>query len=115
MLSLSVSNSWPIHQLDVKNAFLHGDLNETVYMHQPTGFIDPRFPKHVCLLKRSLYGLKQAPMAWFNQLKQHLVTHGFRECQSNTLLFVHLSSYAIVYIVVYVDDLIIIGTYLQFI
>ncbi|GKF03070.1 ribonuclease H-like domain-containing protein [Tanacetum coccineum] len=61
VLSLAVSRQWPIHQLDVKNSFLNGDLSETVYMHQPHGFVDSRYPNHVCLLQRSLYGLKQAP------------------------------------------------------
>ncbi|GJU23625.1 ribonuclease H-like domain-containing protein [Tanacetum coccineum] len=65
VLSLDVSRQWPIHQLDVKNAFLNGDLSEIVYMHQPPSFDDSRYPNHVCLLQRSLYGLKQARRAWF--------------------------------------------------
>ncbi|GJZ35561.1 ribonuclease H-like domain-containing protein [Tanacetum coccineum] len=65
VLSLAVSRKWPIHQLEVKNAFLNGDLSETVYMYQSPGFVDARFPNHVCRLQRSLYGLKQAPRAWF--------------------------------------------------
>ncbi|GKD40572.1 ribonuclease H-like domain-containing protein [Tanacetum coccineum] len=63
VLSLDVSRKWTIHQLHVKNAFLNGDLSETVYMHQPPGFVDTRCPNHVCRLQRSLYGLKQTPRA----------------------------------------------------
>ncbi|GKD01861.1 ribonuclease H-like domain-containing protein, partial [Tanacetum coccineum] len=64
-LSLDVSHSWPTHQLDVKNAFLHGHLSEIVYMHQPPRFVDPQRPDYVCHLQRSLYGLKHASRAWF--------------------------------------------------
>lgn len=63
MLSLAISLQWPIHQLDISNAFLHGHLNEEVYMSQPLGFVDSMRPNHVCRLRRSLYGLKQAPRA----------------------------------------------------
>ncbi|GJT47462.1 ribonuclease H-like domain-containing protein [Tanacetum coccineum] len=65
VLILVVFRQWLIHQLDVKNAFLNDDLSKTVYMHQPPGFVDSRYPYHVFLLQRSLYGLKQAPRAWF--------------------------------------------------
>ncbi|GJV99302.1 ribonuclease H-like domain-containing protein [Tanacetum coccineum] len=57
----TASRHWPVHQLDVKNAFLHGDLSKTVYMHQPLGFRDSSHLNYVCLLQRSFYGLKQAP------------------------------------------------------
>ncbi|GJT56611.1 ribonuclease H-like domain-containing protein [Tanacetum coccineum] len=68
VLSLAVSRKWPIHQLDVNNAFLNGDLSETVYMHQPPSFVDVRFSNHVYRLQRSLYGLKKAPRAWFQRI-----------------------------------------------
>ena len=61
VLSITVCNNWTIRQLDVHNAFLHGNLSEEVYMDQPSGFKHPQFPDHLCKLKRSLYGLKQAP------------------------------------------------------
>ena len=65
VLSLVASRHWPIRQLDVKNAFLHGHLDETVYCQQPPDFADSSHPDYVCLLQKSLYGLKQAPRAWY--------------------------------------------------
>nr|GEY92126.1 ribonuclease H-like domain-containing protein [Tanacetum cinerariifolium] len=64
VLNLATSRYWPIHHLDVKNAFLHGNLSETLYMHQPPGFQDHVHLDYVYLLQQSLYGLKQVPRAW---------------------------------------------------
>jgi Reverse transcriptase (RNA-dependent DNA polymerase) len=69
VLSIAVSHNWPLHQLDVNNAFLHGDLHETIFMEQPPGFADPLYPNHVCKLNKTLYELKQALRAWFSKLK----------------------------------------------
>jgi hypothetical protein len=63
VLSLALSRGWPIHQLDVNNAFLHGTLLEVVYCAQLASFEDPAHLEHMCHLNRSLYGLKQAPRA----------------------------------------------------
>ena len=65
--------SWDIQHIDVNNVFLNGDLQETVFMRQPEGFIDHDFPTHLCYLKKALNGLKQAPQAWFDKLKHALL------------------------------------------
>ncbi|KAJ9549313.1 hypothetical protein OSB04_021856 [Centaurea solstitialis] len=106
VLSLATSRSWPIHQLDVKNAFLHGDLRETVYMFQPPGFTDRTNPNYVCRLKKSLYGLKQAPRAWYHRFATYVVTCGFKATTSDTSLFVYKRGNDMAYLLLYVDDII---------
>lgn len=88
ILSLVVLNKWPLHQLDVKNAFLNGNLSDTVYMEQPPGFVDSRFTNHVYRLKKALYGLKQAPRAWFQRISSFLLSIGFSCSQVDPSLFV---------------------------
>ncbi|KAI3518344.1 hypothetical protein L1887_06964 [Cichorium endivia] len=106
VLSLALSKSWSIHQLDVKNAFLHGDLNETVYMHQPLGFRDKSRPDHVCLLKKSLYGLKQASRAWYTRFAEHVTHIGFSQSLSDHSLFIYKHGGNMAYLLLYVDDII---------
>jgi hypothetical protein len=106
VLSLAFSQQWPINQLDVKNAFLHGDLTEDVYSQQPSGFIDPRFPTHVCKLQKSLYGLKQAPRAWFQRFATHARTIGFLASKSDASLFTYHHGPHTAYLLLYVDDII---------
>ncbi|GJZ19653.1 putative ribonuclease H-like domain-containing protein [Tanacetum coccineum] len=83
--------------LDVKNAFLNGDLSETIYMYQPPEFVDPRFPHHVCRLQLSLYGLKQAPRAWFQRFAGYALRVGFslsRFTRDSTGMFLSQKKYA---------------------
>lgn len=103
---LQFSRSWPIHQLDVKNAFLHEDLHETVYMYQPMGFTDATYPNHVCRLWKSLYGLKQAPRAWYDRFSTYITKCGFRSIVSDTSLFVYKQGNEMAYLLLYVDDII---------
>lgn len=108
VLTIALSKSWSIHQLDVQNAFLHGDLHETVYMHQPLGFRDPHHPDYVCRLKKSLYGLKQAPRAWYQRFADYVTTIGFRLSTSDHSLFIYRQQSDMAYILLYVDDIILI-------
>jgi len=109
VLSLAVTNNWPIRQLDVQNAFLHGDLQEAVYMTQPPGFIHPLKPHHVCHLRKALYGLKQAPRAWYSRLSSTLNEMGFRRSHADTSLFIHNMGSEFIYILIYVDDILVTG------
>ncbi|GJU28338.1 ribonuclease H-like domain-containing protein, partial [Tanacetum coccineum] len=106
VLSLAASRHWPIHQLDVKNAFLHGDLSETVYMHQPLGFRDSVHPDYVCLLQRSLYGLKQAPRAWFQRFASYITRVGFSHSRCDSSLFIYRHGTDTAYLLLYVDDIV---------
>ncbi|CAM8962810.1 unnamed protein product [Rhodiola kirilowii] len=110
VLTIALTRGWHLHQVDINNAFLNGDLSERVYMAQPPGFIDHARPDHVCLHKKALYGLKQAPRAWFTKLGSFLIHHGFQSCKSDTSLFIRHSGASVLYILVYVDDLIITGS-----
>ena len=115
IIALAVHFGWPLRQLDVSNAFLHGTLEEEVFMEQPPGFIDSHHPTHVCKLKKSIYGLKQAPRAWFHRLSQSLVALGFTESRVDYSLFTFHTSHAHIFVLIYVDDIIVTGTHPSFI
>ena len=106
VLSIALSQSWSIHQLDVKNVFLHGNLTEIVYVHQSLGFRDPARPDHVCFLCKSLYGLKQAPRAWYQWFANFMTTIGFSNSISVNSLFVYRHGSHIAYLLLYVNDII---------
>jgi Reverse transcriptase (RNA-dependent DNA polymerase)/gag-polypeptide of LTR copia-type/GAG-pre-integrase domain len=109
VLTIALSQNWHLQQLDVNNAFLHGDLQETVYMEQPPGFTDQNHPSYVCKLKKALYGLKQAPRAWFSKLKHFLLSHQFKGSQADNSLFIYSSGNIVIYLLVYVDDILLTG------
>ena len=109
VLHTTTVNKWKIRQLDVKNAFLHGDLTETVYMRQPPGFKSSEFPDHVCLLHKAIYGLKQAPRAWFDKFSSFLLDFGFICSVKDPSLFIYRHNKVIIYLLLYVDDMILTG------
>ena len=111
LLSMAAMCSWPLFQLDIKNAFLHGDLAEEVYMEQPPGFVAQGESGLVCRLRRSLYGLKQSPRAWFGRFSSVVQEFGMlRSTANHSVFYHHNSSGQCIYLVVYVDDIVITGS-----
>jgi hypothetical protein len=108
IISIAASSGWSLHQMDVKNAFLHGDLTEDIYMTPPQGLFSSS--KGVCKLKRSLYGLKQAPRAWYEKFRSTLLGFSFTQSQYDSSLFIHSTSAGIVLLLLYVDDMVITGS-----
>jgi hypothetical protein len=110
VLSLAISKGWSMRQLDVQNAFLHGVLDEEVYMRQPPGYIDKTRPNYVCKLDKALYGLKQAPRAWYARLSTKLISLGFHASKADTSLFYFNKGSVTVFVLVYVDDIIVVSS-----
>lgn len=108
LIALASINGWHIHQLDVNNAFLHGQLSEEVYMTIPQG-IQPSGPSKVCKLLKSLYGLKQASRKWYERLTNLLVSLGFKQAHSDHSLFTNITSSSYVALLIYVDDIVLVG------
>nr|GEY94423.1 hypothetical protein [Tanacetum cinerariifolium] len=96
--------------MDVKTAFLNGELKEEVYVSQPEGFVDPDHPTHVYRLKKALYGLKQAPRAWYDTLSRFLLNNNFSKGVVDPTLFTRKTSKHILLVQIYVDDIIFAST-----
>ncbi|GJT03883.1 retrovirus-related pol polyprotein from transposon TNT 1-94 [Tanacetum coccineum] len=107
IIAVAAQQRWKIFQLDVKSAFLHGKLNEDVYVDQPQGFEVKGSENKVYKLHKALYGLKQAPRAWFNMIDSYFVAEGFEKCPNEQTLFTKKNDAGNFLIVsIYVDDLI---------
>ena len=102
-----MTSKWIIGQLDVQNAFLHGELSETVFMEQPSGFKESQLFHFVCKLHKSIYGLKQAPRAWFDKLSKFLIHFGFMCSNAGSSLFIFHNKLIIGIMLNYVDDIVI--------
>ena len=106
-ISLAATYNWDLHQLDIKNVFLHGNLQEEVYMEQPPGFVAQGGIGKVCHFRKFLYGLKQSPHAWFGKFSQAVEEFGMQKSKSDHSVFYKNSSSSIILLV---DDIVITGS-----
>nr|BAK64102.1 gag-pol polyprotein [Eustoma grandiflorum] len=109
LFAIAATENWPLHQFDVKNAFLHGTLKEEVFMDPPPGFSKEFLPGQVCKLNRALYGLKQSPRAWFGRFTQAMKKDGYRQSNADHTLFIKRQGSLVTCLIIYVDDMIITG------
>ncbi|CAM8998933.1 unnamed protein product [Rhodiola kirilowii] len=108
LLAMTTVYDWHLQQMDVKTEFLHGNLNETIYMSQAIGYVDHKLPDHVCLLRKSIYGLKQSPRQWNIKFNECMMSLGFARSKYDTCLYLKRpKSGLILYLLLYVDDILI--------
>ena len=111
ILSIAAMFDLELEQLDVKTAFLHGTLDEELYMSQPEGFIKNGEENKVCLLKKSLYGLKQSPRQWYRRFDDFMMQQGFSRSRFDSCVyFTKLKDQSLMYLLIYVDDMLIVSS-----
>jgi hypothetical protein len=106
LLAFTAHHEFKLYQMDVKSTFLNGPIQELVFVEQPPGLEDPKFPSHVYKLQKALYGLKQEPRAWYECLKEFLLKQGFEIGKADPTLFTHKDGNDIFVCQIYVDDII---------
>ena len=108
LLSIVATQNLELVQMDVKTAFLHGEIEEEIYMKQPEGFEVAGKESHVCLLKKSLYGLKQSPRQWYKRFDAFMLGIGYhRSSYDSCCYYKKLTEGDLVYLLLYVDDMLI--------
>jgi len=110
ILAMTAANGWEPHEMDVKTAFLNGDLDEEVYMEQPDGYVDLTYPDKVCRLLQALYGLKQGPKMWYAKLDDFLKSQGFDNIDPDACLYLLTDDGEIIIVLVYVYDLLLVAS-----
>jgi hypothetical protein len=109
LLALAAACGWTLHQLDVYNAFLHGDLSEEIYMSPPPGLLRQGEEQLMCHLYKFLYGLKQASRQWFAKFSKAICSAGFKQSQADHSLFTRQRDKSFTALLIYVDDILITG------
>nr|GEV78634.1 retrovirus-related Pol polyprotein from transposon TNT 1-94 [Tanacetum cinerariifolium] len=109
-LAFSTHKNMVVYKMDVKTAFLNGNLREEVYVSQPDGFVDPDNPNHVYKLKKALYGLKQATRAWYDMLSSFLISQDFSKGSVDLTLFIRRNGNDLLLVQIYVDDIIFVAS-----
>ncbi|GKE36970.1 retrovirus-related pol polyprotein from transposon TNT 1-94 [Tanacetum coccineum] len=107
---IEANKNMTIFQMDVKTAFLNGELKEEVYVSQPKGFFDQEYPSHVYKLKKALYGLKQAPRAWYDMLSSFFISQHFSKGAADPTLFTRKARNDLLLVQIYVNDIIFAST-----
>ncbi|KAL0431973.1 UNVERIFIED_CONTAM: Retrovirus-related Pol polyprotein from transposon TNT 1-94 [Sesamum radiatum] len=110
LIAIAALYDLEIHQMDVKTAFLNGELDEEIYMEQPEGFVVPGQEKKVCRLVKSLYGLKQAPKQWHEKFDRTMLSNGFKINECDKCVYVKSSHNSFIIVCLYVDDMLIMGS-----
>ncbi|GKA61298.1 retrotransposon protein, putative, ty1-copia subclass [Tanacetum coccineum] len=109
LIAITAYYDYEIWQMDVKTAFLNGYLNEEVYMEQPEGFVNPKYPNRVCKLKRSIYGLKQASRQWNKHFDDEIKKFGFSQNADEPCVYLNANGSKVTFLILYVDDILIMG------
>jgi hypothetical protein len=110
ILTIALSFKWEVRQLDVRNAFLNSELEKQVYMSQPPGCVDTKFPTKFCRLRKALYGLKQAPKVWFQRLSFVLLQWWFSNSRIDSSMFLCFGESTTLIVLIYVNDILITGS-----
>ena len=113
VLGLVAAEDLHLEQLDVKTTFLHGDLEEDIYMNQPQGFLESGKEGLVCKLKKSLYGLKQAPRQWYKKFDGFMHSSGIKRCHTDHCCYIKRSDSNFTILLLFVDDMLVAGSCIQ--
>ena len=113
IFAIATIKGYIIWKIDIKSAFTHGDLAETIYIIQPEGFIDSHYPEKVLLLNKALYGLKQSANVWYTRLSKEIIQLGFIQLYADSCIYYNRSEDTI--IIIYIDDIAITGPKTEYI